>query len=288
VEKRSTLRWVRFPLLLIYEYCPYFIHRTALDGLGKTMEVTKYTERLVPSTRFVSVNGVAPKVDAMSFVAPSASVIGDVTMGKESSVWYGAVLRGDVNTITIGNQSSIGDRAVVHVAKIQGDFPTHIGDHVTIGAGALVHAATVKDAVLIGESAQVLDGAVVESHSIIAPAAIVTPGTKVASGQLWAGSPAKMVRSLTEEEIAGITARAMETVLLASQHAEENAKGYEQILEEKEVADILRVQDGSYPVEPPHPSSEGDVLGQGAPGRIFRSSLSHPEEALKERLKTKE
>ena len=261
--------------------------RTALDGIGKTMEVTKYTERLVPSTRFVAVNGVAPRVDAMSFVAPSASVIGDVQMGKESSVWYGAVLRGDVNSITIGQQSSVGDRAVVHVAKIQGDFPTHIGNFVTIGAGALVHAATVKDAVLIGESAQVLDGAVVESHSIIAPAAIVTPGTKVPTGQLWAGAPAKMVRALTAEEIEGITARAMETVVLASQHAEENAKGYEQILEEAEVADIIACQDGSYPVEAPEPATEGDVLGQGAPGRIFRSTLSHPEEAMQERLKAK-
>jgi gamma-carbonic anhydrase len=203
------------------------------------------------------------------------------------SVWYGAVLRGDVNTITVGNKTNIGDRAVVHVAKIQGDFPTHIGNNVTIGAGALIHAATVKDSVLIGESAQVLDGSVIESNSIVAPAAIVTPGTKVPQGQLWAGSPARMVRSLTAEEIEGITARAMETVLLANQHAIENAKGYEQILEEAEIADIIAHQDGSYPIEAPAPKEEGDVLGQGAPGRIFRSTLSHPEEAHKERLKAK-
>ena len=281
------------------------------------MELTKYTERLVPSTRFVAVNGVAPKVSAMSFVAPSASVIGDVTIGKESryvnctpdasiydciyiffhvwiscfcwcdnnSVWYGAVLRGDVNNITVGNQTSIGDRAVVHVAKIQGDFSTHIGNHVTVGAGALIHAATLKDSVLIGEAAQVLDGSVVESNSIVAPASIVTPGTTVPEGQLWAGSPAKMVRALTADEIAGITARAMETVLLANQHAIENEKGYEQVLEEAEVADIIAHQDGSYPIEPLSPQQQGDVLGQGLPGRIFRSTLSHPEEAHKERLK---
>jgi gamma-carbonic anhydrase len=192
-----------------------------------------------------------------------------------------------VNTITVGNQTSIGDRAVVHVAKIQGDFPTHIGNHVTIGAGALVHAATVHDSVLIGESAQVLDGSVVESNSIVAPAAIVTPGTTVTGGQLWAGSPAKMVRLLTAEEIEGITARAMETVLLASQHAIENAKGYEQILEEAEIADIIEHQDGSYPINPPTPKEEGDVLGQGAPGRIFRSTLSHPEEAHEQRIQAK-
>ena len=192
-----------------------------------------------------------------------------------------------MNNITVGNQTSIGDRAVVHVAKIQGDFPTHIGNHVTVGAGALIHAATLKDSVLIGESAQVLDGSIVESNSIVAPAAIVTPGTTIPEGQLWAGSPAKMVRPLTEEEIAGITARAMETVLLANQHAVENAKGYEQIMEEAEIADIVAHQDGSYPINAPPPKDEGDVLGQGAPGRIFRSTLTHPEEAHKERLKAK-
>ena len=122
------------------------------------------------------------------------------------SVWYGAVLRGDVNKLTVGDQSSIGDRAVVHVAKIQGDFATSIGNMVTIGAGAIIHAATIHDKVMIGESAQVLDGAVVESNSIVEPGAIVTPGTVVNGGELWSGCPAKKVRALTEEEIALITA----------------------------------------------------------------------------------
>jgi carbonic anhydrase/acetyltransferase-like protein (isoleucine patch superfamily) len=105
-----------------------------------------------------------------------------------------------VNHVTIGRASSVGDRAVVHVAKIQGDSPSVIGNHVTISAGALVHAATLKDSVIIGEIAQVLDGAIVESHSIVGPASVVTPGTVVASGELWAGTPAKKVRELTEEE----------------------------------------------------------------------------------------
>ena len=168
---------------------------------------------------------------------------------------------------------------MVHVAKIQGDFATHIGNYVTVGAGALVHAATIKDYVIIGESAQVLDGSVVESNSIVAPASIVTPGTIVKSGQLWAGSPAKMARALTEVEIAGIKARALETVLLASQHAIENAKDYKQILEEEEVADIELYMDDRFR-EPLRDNS--DVQGQGHPGRIFRSTLSHPEEAIKQ------
>jgi serine acetyltransferase len=162
------------------------------------------------------------------------------------------------------------------VAKIQGDFPTHIGNHVTVGAGALVHAATLKDAVVVGESAQILDGASVEAFSMIAPASLVTPGTKVGSGELWAGSPAKKVRSLTEEEKAKIVALAVETSELANQHAIENAKDYKTILEEEELADIDEYLDESAPRKPW--IDRGDVQGQGHPGRIFRSTLSHPEQ----------
>lgn len=169
---------------------------------------------------------------------------------------------------------------MVHVARIQGDFATHIGNNVTIAAGALIHAATLKDSVIIGESAQVLDGSVVESNSIVAPASIVTPGTIVKGGQLWAGSPARMVRALTETEIAGILSRSSETVLLASQHAIENAKDYKQILEEEEVADIEMYMDETQPRKPTR--DPADVQGQGHPGRIFRSTLSHPEEAHKQ------
>lgn len=269
--------------------------------MGKGMEVTKYTEKLVPSTRFVAVDGVAPTVSEMSFVAPSASVIGDVSIGKESryvylygsgtvldfslityvSVWYGAVLRGDVNKLTVGSQTSIGDRAVVHVAKIQGDFATHIGDSVTIGAGAIVHAATLEDSVVIGEAAQVLDGSTVRSNSIVAPAAVVTPGTTVASGELWSGSPAKKERALTKEEIAGIKEKALEVAMMAAKHVVENEKTYEQILEEDELADIDEFLDESAPRKPDHDVS-GSVLGEGQPGRIFRSTLSHPEELSKQ------
>lgn len=181
--------------------------------------------------------------------------------------------------MTVGDASSIGDRAVVHVAKIQGDHPTAIGNHVTIGAGAVVHAATLKDACIIGESAQVLDGSVVESFSIIAPASVVTPGTTIKGGELWAGSPAKKVRALSEEEKAEIVAQAVATSELANEHAIENAKDYKQILEEEELADIDAFLDESAPRKPD--IDRGDVQGQGYPGRIFRSTLSHPEEAQK-------
>jgi carbonic anhydrase/acetyltransferase-like protein (isoleucine patch superfamily) len=199
------------------------------------------------------------------------------------SVWYGATLRGDVNKLTVGDNTSIGDRVVVHVAKIQGDFPTYIGSNVTICAGALVHAATLKDFCVIGESAQVLDGSIVESNSIVAPASIVTPGTTVASGELWAGSPAKKIRGLTTDEIAAILTRATETNSLATMHAYECSKDYRQIVDEAEALDIEEHLDDDSPRKPDRDPS--DVLGQGAPGRIFRSTLTNPEDAFKQESK---
>jgi carbonic anhydrase/acetyltransferase-like protein (isoleucine patch superfamily) len=162
------------------------------------------------------------------------------------------------------------------VAKIQGDFPTHIGNHVTIGPGALVHAATLQDKCVIGAASQVLDGSIVQSNSIVGPASVVTPGTTVASGELWAGTPAKKVRALTEEEIKGIVARAVETSELANLHAIENAKDFKQLLEENELMEIDKYLDEYAPR--PGKRNTDDVQGQGQPGRIFRSTLSHPEE----------
>ena len=150
------------------------------------------------------------------------------------SVWYGATVRGDVNNVKIGSKTSIGDRAVVHVAKIQGDLPTKIGDNVTIGAGAIVHACTIDDLVVVGESAQVMDGASIGTNSIVAPASIVTPGTTIPSGELWSGSPATKERALTSEEIAEISEAAHDTLELAYLHSVENSKDYKQLVEEEE------------------------------------------------------
>jgi carbonic anhydrase/acetyltransferase-like protein (isoleucine patch superfamily) len=190
------------------------------------------------------------------------------------SIWYSAIVRGDVNAITIGTSSSIGDRAVIHVAKIQGDLPTTIGDHVTICAGAIVHAATIHNAVVIGESAQVMDGAVVETQSIVAPGAVVAPGTIVNSGELWAGNPARKVRDLTDDETVGIVAQAVDTAKLAEEHAIENSKDYEEIMEDLMILELESAMDPTAPRPADYDSNA--VLGQGHPGRIFRSTLSHP------------
>jgi len=250
-----------------------------LDTLGAGMEVAKYTERLVPSSRIVSVDGVAPALPgANNFIAPSASVIGNVTIGEHSSIWYGATVRGDVNTVKIGQKTSIGDRAVVHVAKIQGDFPTQIGNNVTIGANAIVHACTIEDLVVIGESAQVMDGATISSNSVIAPASIVTPGTKVPGGELWSGSPAKKERVLTSDEIANIAESAHDTLELAYLHSVENSKDYKQLVEEEEDRLDRKLRKKAW--FDPNIPDPNDVLGMGVPGRIFNSTLNLPEEGL--------
>jgi len=253
-----------------------------LDNMGKSMEITKYSDRLVPSTRFVAVDGVVPTVSPLTaFVAPNASVIGDVTLGTNCSVWYGATVRGDVHKITIGDNTSVGDRAVVHVAKIQGNFPSVIGNNVTIGAGSIVHAATLKDGCVVGPSAQVLDGATIEENAFVGPGAVVTPGTVVKSGEYWLGSPAKMVRKVTPEELASAKEDAANTLALALMHAVECDKSMERIHDDKAAYEDSIYRDPEYWQPTNSDKESGDVLGMGSPGLIFDNVLTNPEEGLK-------
>jgi len=262
-----------------------------LDALGASLEVAKYTERLVPSTRFVSVDGVAPNVSVLAaFVAPTANIIGDVSIGDSSSVWYGATIRGDGNKVTIGSNSSIGDRALIHITRIQSNFPTNIGSNVTIGPGAIIHAATLKDHSIIGPSAQVLDGATVGSQSVLAAGALLGPGKDIPDGELWAGMPAKKVRDLSPEEKEGMGGADMgdssivaeDVKELAVLHAVECNKDYATVMadEEKWQDGEERSPDYFQPLEK-GAAEDGTVLGQGMPGRIFDNTLSHPEEGLK-------
>jgi gamma-carbonic anhydrase len=140
---------------------------------------------------------LGPRIHPTAYVVPSAIVIGDVTLMEESSVWYGAVLRGDINRITIGPRSNVQDNAVVHI-----DTPneTRLGELVTVGHSAVVHACLIDDEVLIGMGAIILDGAEIGSRSIIGANALVTLGTKIPPGSLVLGSPAKVRRALTLDE----------------------------------------------------------------------------------------
>ena len=142
-----------------------------------------------------------PKLGKNVFIAKTAVVIGDVTLGAHSSVWYGVVLRGDINRIVVGHHTNIQDNAVLHLAD---DFPCILGNWVTVGHGAIVHACTVGDEVLVGMGAVILDGAVIGKQSIIGAKALVTGGTKIPPGSLVLGAPAKVVRKLSKEERAGL------------------------------------------------------------------------------------
>jgi carbonic anhydrase/acetyltransferase-like protein (isoleucine patch superfamily) len=146
--------------------------------------------------------GIYPKFGAETFVAESAEVIGDVTIGSHSSVWFNATVRGDVNSITIGEASNIQDNAVVHVTG--GTGPVRIGDSVTIGHNAVVHGCTLRDRVLVGIGAIVLDNAVVSSDCIIGAGTLVTQRMKIPPGSMVIGSPARVVRDLSDEEIASL------------------------------------------------------------------------------------
>ncbi len=142
--------------------------------------------------------GKFPKIDPTVFLAENAVIIGDVEIGKDSSIWYNVVIRGDVNYIRIGERTNIQDGTIIHVDHAK--YPTIIGNEVTVGHNVMLHACTIQDRCLIGMSSTIMDGVIVETGSIVAAGALVTPGKVVKSGTLWAGIPAKYIRDLTPEE----------------------------------------------------------------------------------------
>ncbi len=154
-----------------------------------------------------------PKIDSSAWVAPGAAVIGDVKIGKDSSIWFGVVIRGDVHKIEIGDRVSVQDLSMIHVThykkpdKSDGS-PTIIGNDVTIGHKVMLHGCTIEDACLIGMSATILDDAVIGKESIVGAGALVTKGKKFPPRSLILGSPAKVVRELSDEEVAELYASA--------------------------------------------------------------------------------
>lgn len=154
-----------------------------------------------------------PRLGVGVYVARGAVVVGDVTIGDRSSVWYNAVLRGDINRIVVGHDSNIQDNAVLHLAD---EFPCRVGHWVTVGHSALVHACTVEDEVLVGMGATILDGAVVGTQSVVGAKALVPQGMKVPPGSLVLGVPGRVVRSLTVRERSRIRGWALKYVANAA------------------------------------------------------------------------
>ena len=151
-------------------------------------------------------DGVAPRVHPSAFIAPNAAVIGDVEIGPESGIWFGCVVRGDTNRIRIGARSNIQDGTVIHV---DGDFPTTIGDDVTVGHAAIVHGCTLKDRAFVGMGSVVLDGAVIEEEGVLGAYGLLTTNKVIGRRELWTGSPAKLRRAMDPAERAAFDENAV-------------------------------------------------------------------------------
>jgi len=147
------------------------------------------------------VNRKTPQIPEDCFIAENATIVGDVILGNQCSIWFNAVLRGDVHYIKLGNKVNVQDGAIVHCTYQK--YPTNIGNNVSIGHNAIVHGCTIHDNVLIGMGSIVMDNCVVESNSIIAAGAVITQNTVVKSGSIYAGVPAKKVKDISEELVHG-------------------------------------------------------------------------------------
>ena len=166
--------------------------------------------------------GITPAITASTYIDEMATVIGNVTIGEDSSVWPSAVIRGDVNSITIGSRTSIQDGSVLHVNHDDeynpGGDPIHVGDNVTVGHKVMLHGCTIHNRCLIGMSATILDRVVVESNTMIGAGSLVSPGKVLESGYLYVGAPARQVRKLTDEELAYLDIAAQYYVQMKSQY----------------------------------------------------------------------
>jgi carbonic anhydrase/acetyltransferase-like protein (isoleucine patch superfamily) len=192
---------------------------TPPGGVRCVYDVCGEERAMTDRALIMGIGGKAPKVSAEAFVAPTASVIGDVTLEAGASVWYGAVVRGDVERISVGAQSNIQDNCTLHADP---GFPVTIGARVSVGHNAVVHGATVEDDCLVGMGATVLNGAVIGAGSLVAAQALVPQGMQVPPGSLVAGVPAKVKRELTEEERQGVTLNGTMYAELAKAHRDEH------------------------------------------------------------------
>ena len=163
-------------------------------------------------------NGISPVIDAAAYIAETAVLTGAVEVGAESSIWYGCVLRGDVNHIRIGQGVNIQDGTVVHTSRL---YPCVIEDCVSIGHMALIHACTLEQGCFVGMKACIMDGVVVERGAFVAAGSLVTPGKRVPAGELWAGQPARFVRKISEKDQAIMDYTQPNYVKLSRQYKEQ-------------------------------------------------------------------
>lgn len=159
--------------------------------------------------------GIEPKIDETAFIAESADVVGQVNIERNANIWYGTVLRADDNYITVGENTNIQDGSIVHISE---KFPTIIGKNVTVGHKSIIHGCEIGDNTLIGMGSIVLDGAKVGEFTLLGAGSLVPPGKEIPSGVLAMGSPAKVIRELSDEEKENLTNSALKYVKLANNH----------------------------------------------------------------------
>lgn len=269
-----------------YEKFLYHIWGPRLRQLGQSLNVLGLSiqgslatdDRLVPSLRAKGFRGNSPQVGQLNFLAPNSAVIGQISLGEQSSVWYGATLRGDINEINIGRNSVLQDLVTLSPRKQRG---IKVGDNVYIGPNAVLESCTIENNAFIGMGASVRSGATVESYAVIAAGAVVPEGTTIPSYQIWAGNPARYLRDITNEEKEVLEEFHDEMQSLAKVHAEENEKSFRQILndqddrEEEQSFDpeemaLKRLQEIGLPIEP----EDENYLEQ----RVLYKQAKHPEE----------
>jgi carbonic anhydrase/acetyltransferase-like protein (isoleucine patch superfamily) len=193
-------------------------------GEGKV----KAMNDLPPHVSIIPFGGKSPVIHPSAFIAPGCRIIGDVEIGPDASIWYNCVIRADVNRIRIGARTNIQDGTIVHCDSDKdgsGGYPTIIGDDVLIGHLAMVHGCILRDRAFVGLGAIVMDGCTVEGDAMLAAGAMLTPGKRMASGELWAGRPATFMRQLTDAQLAGMRAGVIGYVRNAKAHQEAIAGG---------------------------------------------------------------
>lgn len=248
----------------------------AMDKFGQSLETNPHIDRLLPQTQVTKLRGVTPQLNGV-FVATSATIIGNVKIGANSSVMYGAVIRGDDNSITVGEETTIGDRVMVHASKLPKPAPTVVGNRAVIGSGAILHGCTIEDGAVIGEGAQVLDMAKVGAQAVLAPGSVLSSNKEVPPRQMWAGVPAKFQRELTVEELEAMAAVVEENVAVARVHALETAKSWRAIEVEEFDFEQMNTRSADYyrKLTPEQLSKRlGEVEGHEHPGRILNTNIS--------------
>lgn len=204
----------------------------SLDSVGKALENHVTIEKLQPSLRCRSLGAQKPAVKS-AFIAPSATLVGNIKVGSNTAFWYDSVVRGDVGKISIGDRTIVGDRCMVHVSGAPVNSETIIGDDVNLGAGSIIHGCKIGNKSTIGEGSTIMDHAKIGENVIIGAGSFVATGKEIPSGQYWAGIPAKYQRDVLPEELEKIKDRNVEELEWAAVHADEQQKTWEMIEDEE-------------------------------------------------------